>query len=142
MNDRPDIQAMKDLGYTPERVERFVRSHLHAASNNAARYSGNVQGKRQRVYSRSHTSSETYIEKFNEATYNKKLQKLKTSLGDVPINADSAVLEIQNAQRTIRETTQFLSKLYNAENNNLWWKPFERENLYYTITPDSRLVLR
>ena len=94
------------------------------------------------VYSRNQTSSETYIEKFNEATYNKKLQKLRTSLGDVPINADSAVLEIQNAQRTIRETTQFLSKLYNAENNNLWWKPFERENLYYTITPDSRLVLR
>ena len=35
-----------------------------------------------------------------------------------------------------------MSKLYNAENNNLWWKPFEREKLYYTITPDARVVLR
>lgn len=63
-------------------------------------------------------------------------------MGDTTINADSAVAEIQFAQKTIRETTQFLSKLYNAENNNLWWKPFEKEQLYYTITPDARVVLR
>ena len=83
-----------------------------------------------------------YIEKFDESTYNKKLEKLKSSLGDETINADSAVLTVVDAQKTIRSSNKFLEKLYNAQDNNLWYKPFEQEELYTTINPDYRLVLR
>ena len=42
----------------------------------------------------------------------------------------------------IRESKDFLSKLYNAENNNLWYKPFEKEEYYTTLKPDYRQILK
>ena len=82
------------------------------------------------------------IETFDESTYNKKLEKFKSSMGDQAINADSVVLTIRNTQRTIRETNEFLSKLYNANNNNLWYKTYPDEELYTTYKPDYRQQLK
>lgn len=62
------------------------------------------------------------IEKFDESTYNKKLERIKTSMGDQTITTDSAVVTIKAAQRVIRESNEFLSKLYNANSTNLWYK--------------------
>ena len=58
------------------------------------------------------------------------------------LDADDVVSEIRQAQGLIRQTSRFLSKIYNAENNNLWWKPFEKDELLMTITPDARELLR
>lgn len=58
------------------------------------------------------------------------------------MNADSVVVTIRKAQKAIRESNRFLSKLYNAPNNNLWYRPIETEELYTTIEPDYRQVLR
>ena len=82
--------------------------------------------------------NEDYAEKFDESTYNKKLERLKSSLGDQAMNADSVVLTIRKATRTVREATEFLSKLYNAPATNLWYRPDEQEEIYTTITPDYR----
>ena len=42
----------------------------------------------------------------------------------------------------IRESKDFLSRLYNAENNNLWYKPFEKDEYYTTLKPDYRQILK
>jgi hypothetical protein len=81
-------------------------------------------------------------EKFDESTYNKKMEKIKAFVGDKSINADSVVLTVRKSQGVVRESNEFLSKLYNAENNNLWYKPYEKEEIYTTISPDYRQILR
>lgn len=83
-----------------------------------------------------------YKNTFNEDTYNKRLQKIRTQIGEQAVNADSVVLTIRKTQKVIRESNQFLSKLYNAPNNNLWYRPIETEELYTTIEPDYRQILR
>ena len=87
-------------------------------------------------------TDEDLVEKFDEATYNKQLQKLKSSLGDVSSTSDSAVLTIRKANDSVLKSRKFLSKLYNAENNNLWYKPFEKEEYYTSLKPDYSQVLR
>ncbi len=42
----------------------------------------------------------------------------------------------------VRETTQLLRKLYNADSSNLWYRPVETDELYTTIDPDYRKTLR
>ena len=81
-------------------------------------------------------------EKFDEATYNKKLGKLRTEVGDQAVNSESAVLTIKKAQSTVRETSEFLAKLYNAPDNNLWYREDPKEELYTTMKPDYRKMLR
>ena len=83
-------------------------------------------------------------EKFDEATYNKRLAKIKSQFGDLAINSDSAVQTIRNTQRSIRETSEFLNKLYGANDQGvgLWYKPDSTEELYTTIEPDYRKILR
>lgn len=63
-------------------------------------------------------------------------------MGDQTVNADSVISVIKNTQKEIRESDQFLGKLYDAKNNNLWYKPFEKEEYYTTVTPDYREQLR
>ena len=87
-------------------------------------------------------TEEDLVEKFDEATYNKQLQKLKSSLGDVSSTSDSAVLTIRKANDSVLKSKKFLSKLYNAENNNLWYKPFEKEEYYTSLKPDYSQALR
>lgn len=82
------------------------------------------------------------IEKFDESTYNKKLERLNAASGDKAINADSVTATIRKTQAIIRESTKFLSRLYNAESNNLWYRPFEKEELYTTLKPDYRQILK
>lgn len=81
-------------------------------------------------------------EKFSEATYNKRLGKLRTDIGDQATNSDSAVATIRKAQATVRETSAFLAKLYNAPDNNLWYREDPKEELYTTLKPDYRKMLR
>lgn len=81
-------------------------------------------------------------EKFDEATYNKKLGKLRTDIGDQAVNSESAVLTIKKAQSTVRETSEFLAKLYNAPDNKLWYMENPKEGLYTTLKPDYRKMLR
>ena len=81
-------------------------------------------------------------EKFEESTYNKRLQTLKSQFGDMAVNSEGAVGTILSAQKTIRESTEFLSKLYNAPNNNLWFKPLEKEEYLTTLKPDYKQILR
>ena len=81
-------------------------------------------------------------EKFEESTYNKKIQRLKSSQGDKAIDADSVIDTIRSAQHAVRESNKFLSKLYNAPSNNLWYRPFEKEELYTTMLPDYRQTLK
>lgn len=88
------------------------------------------------------STEEDLVEKFDEATYNKQLQKLKSSLGDVSSTSDSAVLTIRKANDNVLKSRKFLSKLYNAENNNLWYKPFEKEEYYTSLKPDYSQSLR
>ena len=88
------------------------------------------------------STEEDLVEKFDEATYNKQLQKLKSSLGDVSSTSDSAVLTIRKANDSVLKSRKFLSKLYNAENNNLWYKPFEKEEYYTSLKPDYSQALR
>ena len=82
------------------------------------------------------------METFIESTYNKKLGRLNVNGSDQSINADSVVDIIRKTQREIRETNKFLRKLYNAESGNLWYRPIETEEIYTTIEPDYRQVLR
>ena len=82
--------------------------------------------------------ADEYVEKFDESTYNKRLERLKSSLGDQAMNADSVVLTIRKATRTVRDASDFLSRLYNAPATNLWYRPDESEEIYTTITPDYR----
>lgn len=41
----------------------------------------------------------------------------------------------------IDKSNKFLSKLYDAENNNLWYKPYAKEEYYTTLNPEYRQVL-
>ena len=82
------------------------------------------------------------VETFNESTYNKKLERLRSQFGDKAINADSVVLTIKKSQGVIRESNEFLAKLYNANSNNLWYKDDVRDEIYTTIEPDYRKVLK
>lgn len=82
------------------------------------------------------------MEKFDESTYNKQLGKLHASSGEKAINSDSVIETIRKTQAIIRESTKFLSRLYNAESNNLWYRPFEKEELYTTLKPDYRQILK
>ena len=67
---------------------------------------------------------------------------MKSSLGDVSSTSDSAVLTIRKANDIVLKSRKFLSKLYNAENNNLWYKPFEKEEYYTSLKPDYSQALR
>ena len=64
-----------------------------------------------------------FTEKFDEATYNKKLGKLRSDVGDETINSESVVSTIRKTQATIRDLGGFLAKLYNAKDSNLWYMP-------------------
>jgi hypothetical protein len=63
-----------------------------------------------------------FSEKFNEATYNKKLGKLRTDIGDETVNSDSVIATIRKTQATVRDLGGFLAKLYNAPEANLWYR--------------------
>lgn len=81
-------------------------------------------------------------EKFDESTYNVKLERLKSSLGDQTPDADSVVIAMRKAQRTVKDTSSFLSRLYDAPESSLWWRPYDGEQLYTTIQPDHRQTIR
>ena len=85
---------------------------------------------------------EEFTEKFNEATYNKQLGKLRTDIGDQAVNSESAVMTIRKSQSTVRDISGFLSKLYNAPDNNLWYMEDPKDELYTTLKPDYRKMLR
>lgn len=72
-------------------------------------------------------------EKFEESTYNKRIGRLKSSLGDQAMDADSVVLAMRKAQRTVKDSSKFLSRLYNAPESSLWWRPSPSEEMYTTI---------
>jgi len=52
------------------------------------------------------------------------------------------VLAIRRAQHQIDDANRFLRKLYDADNNNLWYRPFEKEEIYTTMKPDYRQLLK
>ena len=81
-------------------------------------------------------------EKFDESTYNKRLERLKSQFGEEAIDAESVIQTVRNTSAVIRESNGFLSKLYNAENNNLWYKPIESDEIYTTMKPDYRQMLK
>ena len=83
-----------------------------------------------------------FSEKFDEATYNKRLGKLRTDIGDQAVNSESAVATIRKAQSTVKDISAFLSKLYNAPENNLWYREDPQDELYTTLKPDYRKMLR
>ena len=89
-------------------------------------------------------NSKEVQETFEESTYNKRLAKIQSQFGDQAVNSESVIDTIRKSQRTIRESNQFLSKLYNANAKEvgLWYKDDETEELYTTITPDYRKQLR
>ena len=82
------------------------------------------------------------VETFNESTYNKKLEKLRSRFGDQAINSDSVVMTVKKTQGVIRQSNEFLSKLYNANKNNLWYKEDVTDEIYTTFEPDHRKMLR
>lgn len=82
------------------------------------------------------------VESFDESTYNKRLTRLKTQLGEEAVNADSVVLTIRSAQGHIREANELLGKLYGAKDSNLWYKPYVLDEIYTTLEPDPRQMLR
>ena len=83
-----------------------------------------------------------FANKFAEATYNKKLGKLRTDIGDQAVNSEGAVATIRKAQSTVKEISAFLAKLYNAPDNNLWYREDPKDELYTTLKPDYRKMLR
>lgn len=83
-----------------------------------------------------------FTNRFAEATYNKKLGKLRTDIGDQAVNSESAVATIRKAQSTVKEISAFLAKLYNAPENNLWYREDPKDELYTTFKPDYRKMLR
>ena len=83
-----------------------------------------------------------FSEKFNEATYNKKLGKLRTDIGDETVNSDSVIATIRKTQATVRDLGGFLAKLYNAPEANLWYREDPQDELYTTLKPDYRKMLR
>ena len=83
-----------------------------------------------------------FANKFAEATYNKKLGKLRTDIGDQAVNSEGAVATIRKAQSTVKEISAFLAKLYNAPDNNLWYREDPKDELYTTMKPDYRKMLR
>ena len=58
------------------------------------------------------------------------------------MNADNVVQTIRKTHAVIRESNEFLQKLYNAEENALWYKPMGTEEIYTTIDPDYRRILK
>ena len=83
-----------------------------------------------------------FANRFAEATYNKKLGKLRTDIGDQAVNSEGAVASIRKAQSTVKDISAFLSKLYNAPDNNLWYREDPMDELYTTLKPDYRKMLR
>lgn len=83
-----------------------------------------------------------FTNRFDEATYNKRLGKLRTDIGDQATNSESAVEIIRKSQSTVKEISAFLAKLYNAPDNNLWYREDPKEELYTTFKPDYRKTLR
>ncbi len=53
-------------------------------------------------------------------------------------DADSVVMTVRRCQGVIRESKTFLGKLYDAKNNNMWYRPFAKEEIYTTLKPDYR----
>ena len=49
---------------------------------------------------------------------------------------------IRKSQSTVRETSRFLAKLYNAPDENLWYREDPKEEIYTTLKPDYRKMLR
>lgn len=62
------------------------------------------------------------IEKFDESTYNKRLERLKPYIGDENIKSESAILAVKQSTATIRESKDFLERLYGAEDGKTWWR--------------------
>ena len=58
------------------------------------------------------------------------------------MNADEVINTVRGTSGVIRESSEFLSKLYNAEKNNLWYKPIETDEIYTTLKPDYRQTLK
>ena len=85
---------------------------------------------------------EEITQKFDEATYNKKLGKLRTDIGDQAVNSESAVLAIRKAQSTVNEIGDFLTRLYNAPDENMWYMEDPKDEIYTTLKPDYRKMLR
>ena len=81
-------------------------------------------------------------EKFDEATYNKRLGRLRAQFGDQTINSDGVMQTIRKTQDAINESNAFLAKLYNAPESSLWYRPDQYEELYTTMQPDYRKQLR
>ena len=54
LKNRSDLAAIKDVGYSPERVESCIKAYLtkHVERVASVRGAGNGAAKRQRVYSR------------------------------------------------------------------------------------------
>lgn len=42
----------------------------------------------------------------------------------------------------VKEISVFLAKLYNAPDNNLWYREDPKDELYTTLKPDYRKMLR
>lgn len=49
---------------------------------------------------------------------------------------------IRKTNRVIRESNDFLEKLYDAENNNLWYREFPKDEYYTTLQPNYQQILR
>lgn len=143
------IASMKSLADKVERVfGRGGRTEATApTTEEAKRNYVSVRGEKSIVDMRmgeilDSDDFEKITEKFDEATYNKKLGKLRTDIGDQAVNSESAVLTIKKSQSTVREASAFLAKLYNAPDENLWYKEDPKEQLYTTLKPDYRKMLR
>ena len=61
-------------------------------------------------YARIAQDVDSAIEKFDESTYNKKLERIKSYLGDRAMNAESVIQTVRNANRVTRLADRFLGK--------------------------------
>ena len=49
------------------------------------------------------------------------------------MNSEFAVATIRKSQSMVREISEFLSILYNAPENNLWYREEPRDEIYTTM---------
>lgn len=79
---------------------------------------------------------------FIESTYNKKLERLRAQFGDITLDSDSAVQVVKDSIRIIKDSSEFLTKLYGSDGGNLWYRDNPTDEYYTTLKPDETKWLR
>lgn len=128
---------------TQDAIEAAMDKGNKANSSSAQTAAPAQQQKSARSFQRAVSEALSLAESFEESTYNRRIDRLNSSMGDLSLTADSAVQTLRSAQRTIRQSRKFLDRLYGAKTARLWHSSIDpMDEWYTTLRPDDVQLLR